>query len=177
MVRGAGKEEKHTIMTRMPADPPIEETKPVVANTTIATSNTVIANTTPSSTSRDYGGSTVSSAEDNIDVQDAAVAKALVKLKAEQAKHNLEIQNEHWLKVYWRPMMGWLYMLICFMDFIGFPIMSWMAPVVYKAFGIAYAYVAWQPITLLGGGMVHMAFGAVLGITAWTRGIEKIKGQ
>ena len=55
--------------------------------------------------------------------------------------------------------------------------MAWMAPVVYKAFGIAYAYSAWQPITLIGGGMVHMSFGAVLGITAWTRGVEKVKGQ
>ena len=176
MVRGAGKEEKHAIMTRMPADPPIEETnKPAVANTTAVTSNTVIANTT-SSTSRDYAGSVISPAEEPT-IQDAAVAKALVKLRAEQAKHNFEIQNEHWLKAYWRPMMGWLYMFICFMDFIGFPVMSWMAPVVYKAFGITYAYTAWQPITLLGGGMVHMSFGAVLGITAWARGVEKTKGQ
>lgn len=156
-------------MTRMPADPPVEEPK-------TSTSNTTIANTSPANTvTRDYSGPVV--VDDRMDMSDPAVAKAIAKIKSDQAKQAAAIQNEHWLKTYWRPMMGWLYMLICFMDFIGFPVMAWMAPVVYKAFGIAYAYSAWQPITLIGGGMVHMSFGAVLGITAWTRGVDKVKGQ
>jgi hypothetical protein len=32
----------------------------------------------------------------------------------------------------------------------------------------------WQPLTLQGGGLVHIAFGAILGISAYTRGQEKI---
>jgi hypothetical protein len=33
----------------------------------------------------------------------------------------------------------------------------------------------WQPLTLQGGGLIHIAFGAILGISAWTRGQEKIE--
>jgi len=35
-------------------------------------------------------------------------------------------------------------------------------------------YVPWKTLTLEGGGMIHMAFGAILGISAWTRGTEKV---
>jgi hypothetical protein len=36
------------------------------------------------------------------------------------------------------------------------------------------AFRQWAPLTLQGGGFIHMAFGAILGISAWTRGKEKI---
>jgi hypothetical protein len=32
----------------------------------------------------------------------------------------------------------------------------------------------WKPLTLEGSGLFHVAMGAVLGVTAWTRGQEKI---
>ena len=35
-----------------------------------------------------------------------------------------EKQEEHWIKAYWRPAMGWLYMAICFVDFILFPLLA-----------------------------------------------------
>jgi hypothetical protein len=38
------------------------------------------------------------------------------------------------------------------------------------------AFRQWQPLTLIGAGLFHMAMGAVLGITAWSRGQEKIAG-
>ena len=31
----------------------------------------------------------------------------------------------------------------------------------------------WQSLTLQGGGLFHIAFGAILGAAAWTRGMEK----
>jgi hypothetical protein len=34
----------------------------------------------------------------------------------------------------------------------------------------------WDPITLKGAGLFHMAMGAVLGIAAWSRGQEKLMG-
>jgi hypothetical protein len=37
-----------------------------------------------------------------------------------------------------------------------------------------FQYVAWKSITLDNGGLIHLAFGAILGITSWTRGQEKI---
>jgi hypothetical protein len=32
----------------------------------------------------------------------------------------------------------------------------------------------WVPLTLQGGGMYHIAMGAILGISAFTRGKEKV---
>lgn len=83
-------------------------------------------------------------------------------------------ENEHWMKAYWRPAMGWLYMLICFMDFVGFPAVSMFLPVLFKGLGVQYAYVPWASLTLSNGGLIHMAFGAILGVAAWTRGQEKL---
>ena len=34
----------------------------------------------------------------------------------------------------------------------------------------------WNPLTLQGAGLFHLAMGAVLGIAAWSRGQEKISG-
>jgi hypothetical protein len=83
-------------------------------------------------------------------------------------------EEEHWVKSYWRPAMGWLYMAICLMDFIGFPFISMFLPIIFKHDGIAVNYVAWQSLSLSNGGLIHLAFGAILGVSAWTRGQEKI---
>jgi hypothetical protein len=66
----------------------------------------------------------------------------------------------------WRPAMAWLYMTICACDFIIFPIANAAFAEIFKV-----PYVEWHPITLSSGGMIHVAFGAILGVTAWTRGI------
>ena len=34
----------------------------------------------------------------------------------------------------------------------------------------------WEPLTLKGAGLFHMAMGAILGIAAWSRGQEKLAG-
>lgn len=79
------------------------------------------------------------------------------------------VQNDTWFKSYWRPMMGWLYMAICAFDFIIAPIVSMFIPLWLKG----TPYEPWKSITLENGGMIHLAFGAILGVTAWTRGQEK----
>jgi hypothetical protein len=79
------------------------------------------------------------------------------------------IQNEPWLKSYWRPGMAWLYMAICLFDFILFPLLSMVLP----GFIDSMTYQPWTSITLENGGLIHLAFGAILGVTAWTRGTEK----
>ena len=104
--------------------------------------------------------------EDEVAYERAQIAKDENK-KEEKA-------SEHWMKAYWRPAMGWLYMLICFMDFVGFPLISMFLPVVFKGFGVQYQYVAWQSLSLSNGGLIHLAFGAILGVSAWTRGQEKL---
>lgn len=84
-------------------------------------------------------------------------------------------REEHWVKAYWRPAMGWLYMVICFMDFVAFPLITQFLPVIFKATGITdITYTPWVSLTLSNGGLIHLAFGAILGVTAWSRGQEKI---
>lgn len=34
----------------------------------------------------------------------------------------------------------------------------------------------WDPLTLKGAGLFHLAMGAVLGVAAWSRGQEKMSG-
>jgi hypothetical protein len=84
------------------------------------------------------------------------------------------IEEEHWIKTYWRPAMGWLYMMICFFDFIAFPFISMVLPLFYKKDNINVPYIVWQSLTLSNGGLIHISFAAILGVTAWTRGQEKI---
>tara|TARA_B110000503_G_C6887067_1_gene305152 strand:- start:175 stop:498 length:324 start_codon:yes stop_codon:yes gene_type:complete len=82
--------------------------------------------------------------------------------------------NDHWMRAYWRPAMGFTYMVICIFDFIIFPIMSMVQPLFMKLLGIGMPYVVWQSLTLQTGGFFHIAMGAVLGVAAWSRGQEKI---
>ena len=93
----------------------------------------------------------------------------------EEEEKNSKKEGEHWMKAYWRPAMGWLYMLICAFDFIIGPMLTMAMPVFLKSLGAAQvSYTQWQSLTLANGGLIHLAFGAILGITAWTRGQEKI---
>jgi hypothetical protein len=82
---------------------------------------------------------------------------------------------EHWMSKYWRPAMGWLYMLICFMDFCVFPLLSMFLPVIERMFGLQMGYVPWNSLTLSNGGLIHLAFGAILGVSAYGRTQENIK--
>lgn len=72
----------------------------------------------------------------------------------------------------WRPAMGWTYMAICILDFAVFPIM-WS---ILQAIANGRVETQWDPITLRGAGLFHMAMGAIVGVTAWSRGQEKMAG-
>ena len=85
--------------------------------------------------------------------------------------------EEHWAKSFWRPAMGWLYMIICFMDFVGFPLLTIFLPIIFKPFGLVMPYQAWTSLTLSNGGLIHLAFGAILGVSAFSRGQEKIANK
>jgi hypothetical protein len=71
----------------------------------------------------------------------------------------------------WRPMMGWMYMLVCTMDMIVFPIL-WSLLQTTTGTQITQ----WNPLTLQGAGLFHIAMGAVLGIAAFGRTQEKLGG-
>jgi hypothetical protein len=65
-------------------------------------------------------------------------------------------------------------MIICFMDFVGFPLLTIFLPIIFKPFGLIMPYTAWTSLTLSNGGLIHLAFGAILGVSAFSRGQEKI---
>jgi len=82
-----------------------------------------------------------------------------------------EKKKEDWMNSKWRPMMGWTYMATCITDFIVFPVLWSVLQAVLKQ-----PVTPWKPLTLEGAGLFHVAMGAVLGVTAWSRGQEKIAG-
>ncbi len=84
-----------------------------------------------------------------------------------------EKHNSDWMNTKWRPMMGWMYMTVCLFDFMLAPIL-WS---VLQALGNhGHVETQWQPLTLQGAGLFHVAMGAVLGIAAYGRTQEKLSG-
>lgn len=96
---------------------------------------------------------------------------------------------EYITKTYWRPVMAWIYMAICIFDFILMPLYTLRKTVspeqaveialkmpekdramVLQIYSKSFSY---NPMTLGEGGFIHIAFGAILGVAAWTRGREK----
>jgi hypothetical protein len=77
-----------------------------------------------------------------------------------------------WINKKMRPMMGWVYMLTCTCDFVIFPIL-WS---LLQALSHGQVTSQWQPLTLQGAGLYHIAMGAVLGIAAYGRTKEKVAG-
>jgi hypothetical protein len=82
-----------------------------------------------------------------------------------------EKKPEDWMSKRWRPAMGWLYMTTCTMDFIIFPVL-WA--IIQTA--THQPVTQWNPITLQGAGLYHLAMGAICGVAAWSRGQEKMAG-
>ena len=80
--------------------------------------------------------------------------------------------QEDWMARRWRPAMGWMYMLVCAMDFMIFPVL-WS---VLQSVSHGQVTNQWQPLTLQGAGLFHLAMGAVLGIAAYGRTQEKMSG-
>jgi hypothetical protein len=77
-----------------------------------------------------------------------------------------------WINKKMRPMMGWIYMLTCTCDFVIFPVL-WS---LLQALSHGTVTSQWQPLTLQGAGLYHIAMGAVLGIAAYGRTKEKVAG-
>ena len=83
-----------------------------------------------------------------------------------------EQKKEDWMNTKWRPAMGWLYMFVCFFDFVLAPVL-WS---ILQAKDHGTVTSQWQPLTLQGAGLFHLAMGAVLGIAAYGRTQEKLNG-
>ena len=84
----------------------------------------------------------------------------------------IQQEKEDWMNSKWRPMMGWMYMVVCSFDFVIAPIL-WS---LLQSFSQGSVQTQWQPLTLQGAGLFHIAMGAVLGIAAYGRTQEKLGG-
>jgi hypothetical protein len=90
---------------------------------------------------------------------------------SEAVKSASEQKKEDWMNSKWRPMMGWMYMLVCTMDMVVFPILWSLLQTMTHS-----PITQWNPLTLQGAGLFHIAMGAVLGIAAFGRTQEKLGG-
>lgn len=80
-------------------------------------------------------------------------------------------KDPNWMQNLWRPMMGWMYMFICLLDMAVFPVLwSLLQAMMHQPI------TQWNPLTLQGAGLFHIAMGAVLGIAAFGRTQEKLAG-
>ena len=78
-------------------------------------------------------------------------------------------EGESWLTAQWRPAMAWQYFTVCIFDFLLFPILTAVFNAIEKT-----PYVQWHPITLEGGGLYHLAMGAIITAATFGRSQEKI---
>ena len=80
-------------------------------------------------------------------------------------------RDTEWMQKLWRPAMGWMYMLICLLDMAVFPVCWSLLQAI-----MHMPITQWNPLTLQGAGLFHIAMGAVLGISAFGRTQEKLAG-
>lgn len=78
-------------------------------------------------------------------------------------------KEETWIQKKWRPVTAVVYLIICVFDFMIFPVL-WAMFCVRNGITVT----VWDPLTLKGAGLFHLSFGAILGVSAFTRGQEKI---
>lgn len=101
-----------------------------------------------------------------------------------------------WMKHSWRPAAAYVYLLICLSDFMFMPMiyagmakrnanvasvelaLKFSGPTAQiEALKVIRDTDVWDPLTLKVNGLFHMAFGAILGVAAWTRGQEKVEAR
>ena len=86
-----------------------------------------------------------------------------------------QMSKGEWMQKYWRPCAAFMYMTCCLADFAIFPIMFTVVQF-WEEQAANDAFRQWVPITLQGGGLFHVAMGAVLGVSAYGRTQEKVAG-
>ena len=83
----------------------------------------------------------------------------------------MSAQQDTWMQKYWRPAIAAAYIAIILFDFIIAPIF-WS---LLQAKALGEVAMQWAPLTLSSGGIFHATVGTILGISAFTRGKEKIE--
>jgi hypothetical protein len=78
-------------------------------------------------------------------------------------------EERSWFYKSWRPAVAWAYLFLCLFDFF-------VAPIMLGAFCYftGVPYIPWEPLTIKGGSALHISMGGIAGVSAWSRGKEKI---
>lgn len=79
---------------------------------------------------------------------------------------------EKWIHNKWRPAIAWQYFLVNIFDFIIGPYLHTILDTLFLGPEKA---TTWQPLTLQGGGVYHIAMLTIIGATTWQRSKEKIE--
>jgi len=72
----------------------------------------------------------------------------------------------------WTYLMGLTYMIVNIADFVVFPIMFTVVQF-FETEAANDAFRQWVPLTLTNGGFIHIAFAAILGISAFNKEEKK----
>lgn len=72
----------------------------------------------------------------------------------------------------WTYLMGLTYMIVNIADFVVFPIMFTIVQF-WETQATNDAFRQWVPLTLTNGGFIHIAFAAILGISAFNKEEKK----
>lgn len=72
----------------------------------------------------------------------------------------------------WTYLMGLTYMIVNIADFVAFPIMYTIVQF-WETQASNDAFRQWVPLTLTNGGFIHIAFAAILGISAFNKEEKK----
>jgi hypothetical protein len=79
-------------------------------------------------------------------------------------------RDQYFFVKYFRETAGVIYLSICCFDFVIAPCLT----AVYFAY-TKQAYVPWTPLTTSGGGLFHLSFLAILGVSSYTHGMAQIE--
>ena len=81
-------------------------------------------------------------------------------------------REESFMSRHWRGLSGFAYVFICVWDFIVMPVIYlWVQQ--FETQAVNDAYRQWQPLTLQGNGMFHLAFMAINGVSSWGKTQER----
>jgi len=89
--------------------------------------------------------------------------------KSHSRSHEFKSLRETWLTRNWRPAMAWQYFTVCLFDFIVGPIFHTVVQAEYHQ-----TITQWNPLSLQGGGLYHLAMAAIIGVYSYGRTLERI---
>lgn len=85
------------------------------------------------------------------------------------ANRRTRATDEGFMKSHWREFMAWSYGIVCLWDFM-------LAPIFFAWFShhTNTPYVVWVPTTTSGGGLYHVAMGAIIGVSSYGKTQENV---